>query len=90
MNAEVYEKELNEKIGKIFIDLLSSNGLLHERDLRNIKIRADYKEMINNGANKGEARKILSERFYFTTRGQKYLLSEEAIKKIVYPDKRDE
>lgn len=84
MEADEYKNEMQSKIGEIFIRLLHEAGLLHDRDLRNIKVRADYKAMIESGISKLEARKILADRPYYNMKGQKYYLSEDTITNIVY------
>lgn len=86
-NSKEYHEELNNVVGEIFVEMLKKQNLLHDRDLRNIKIRRDYNRLVLNGVPKGEAIKQLSERLYYSTTGQPYRIAERSIEKIIYPNK---
>lgn len=86
--SKQYRDELNTMVGGIFIDILKNEGLLHDRDLRNIKIRKEFKYLIENGTPPGKAIQILSEKTYFTAFGQPYRIAQRSIEKIIYPNKK--
>ncbi len=87
-DSKHYQEEVNAVIGEIFVGYLKQENLLHDRDLRNIKIRRDYNRMVMNGTPKGEAIKTLSDQLYYSASGQPYKIAERSIEKIIYPNKK--
>ena len=85
--SKQYHEDINEVVGEIFVGLLKKENLLHDRDLRNIKIRRDFNQMVAKGIPKGEAIKQLSESLYYSSTGQPYKIAERSIEKIIYPNK---
>lgn len=85
----MYEKEdIVEELTNKVIDSLMAQGYLNERKIRNARIKREYVALRNQGTKMDEAIMILSQRTYINSEGQNYRLGSEAIRKIVYADKR--
>jgi uncharacterized protein YerC len=77
-----YNREITRLLGEEFINYFLNNGVLTEVDIRNIKIRYDFKRLLEEGATKSKAIKNLSQQFHYTSKGSKYTLSIGTIERI--------
>jgi hypothetical protein len=89
---EKYQLEIDQiickQIGEANYTIIKESGLLHDRDLRNIKIRALFNDMINNKINVEEACARISKLPFFSSGGEKYFLSAGRIRNIAYEEKK--
>jgi len=81
------ESEFFAKLGRKVFLIMVEEGFVNERIARDIMIKEEYKKLIDSGIRSKEARKLLSERLYTTTKGEKYYLGVKNIEKIIYSNK---
>lgn len=89
---EIYQREIDElaeeRFGKENYRKIREEGLLHDRDLRNIKIRTMFNKLRNDsGMSVEEACTFISGCPFFSATGEKYFISSGRIRNIAYPKK---
>lgn len=72
----------------LLLEVLSDEKIIARNILRDIKIRAKYSELKAQGKTSSEARKILINEELTDREGNKYYLSEDTVRNILYSKKR--
>lgn len=85
----IYQQEIDqlaeERFGKDNYYRIKLEGILHDRDLRNIKIRVMFNKLTQeNKLNVEDSCKLISENPFFSSEGIKYYISAGRIRNIVY------
>lgn len=85
----IYQQEIDqlaeERFGKDNYYRIKLEGILHDRDLRNIKIRVMFNKLTQQDKfNVEDACKLISQHAFFSTAGEKYFISAGRIRNIVY------
>jgi hypothetical protein len=91
---ENYQREIDllaeERFGKENYQRIKIEGILHDRDLRNIKIRVMFNKLRNQKMNVEDACKLISSCPFYSPSGQRYFISPGRIRNIAYPKKEKE
>ncbi len=87
---EVTQEEIIEAVTKIVtrsvIISLNDKGYLNPTKMRDTKIRDEFNRMVRDDKiTKTRAIEILSQKVYCSKNGNKQILTEESIQKIVWP-----
>jgi len=77
-----YVREINSLLGESFVNYFLKEGILTASDLRNIKIRHAFKELIAEGISRQRAIQNLSEQPYYTPDGKKIFLCKRTLQRI--------
>jgi hypothetical protein len=89
---ENYQREIDElaeeRFGKENYQRIKLEGILHDRDLRNIKIRVMFNKMtVENKMTVDAACALISSCPFFSASGERYFISAGRIRNIVYRKK---
>ena len=72
----------------LLLEVLTEERIIARNILRDIKIRAKYVELKEQGKTSSEAREILINEELTDKDGNKYYLSEDTVRNILYSKKR--
>lgn len=92
-SKENYQREIDalaeERFGgKENYQRIKDEGLLHDRDLRNIKIRATFNKLrTESGMTVEEACGFIAGCPFYSASGERYFISAGRIRNIAYPKK---
>lgn len=70
------------------LDTLTEANIIGRNVLRDIKIRAQYARLKENGKSSPDARQIIIDQPLTDQNGNKYILSEDTIRNILYNKKK--
>jgi hypothetical protein len=70
------------------LDTLTEVNIIGRNVLRDIKIRAQYTMLKESGKSSPEARQIIIDQSFTDQNGNKYYISEDTVRNILYSKKR--